>query len=232
MTLWLRLSASCGAPFSIDQRVRLDQQTEYTTRIALPLLLTLMVVTLDMPPTIKINSTHLHCHGRTAPLPAHALNADHRLPARRIQNCLHRPQLRVRACVVAVSLSPSPSPSLSRRHGCSPDAHHPPPFSDHISELNNARPKQPFFFLKPPSAILLPGEGPVLRPRGTILHYEVELALVMGRRVKDLDQADEQGAIDAVECMCFFFFLSRWFCNNVCNVCLLTCSQATPSPST
>ena len=43
-----------------------------------------------------------------------------------------------------------------------------------LKELNNQRPKQPFFFLKPPTAILLPDEGPVLRPKGVNLHFEVE----------------------------------------------------------
>ncbi|KAI9852418.1 MAG: hypothetical protein M1838_000736 [Thelocarpon superellum] len=72
-------------------------------------------------------------------------------------------------------------------------------YADHIRELNNARPKQPFFFLKPPSSILLPRSGPVLRPRGIIMHYEVELALIMGRELRDLDERDEQGAIDAID---------------------------------
>ncbi|CAD6503962.1 BgTH12-05704 [Blumeria graminis f. sp. triticale] len=71
-------------------------------------------------------------------------------------------------------------------------------YADHIAELNSTRPKYPLFFLKPPSTILLPGEGPVLRPRGVTLHHEVELALVMGKRVKDLDQNDTQGALDAI----------------------------------
>jgi 2-keto-4-pentenoate hydratase/2-oxohepta-3-ene-1,7-dioic acid hydratase in catechol pathway len=70
--------------------------------------------------------------------------------------------------------------------------------SDHITELNNAKPKQPFFFLKPPSSILLPREGPILRPKGVSLHYEVELALVMGKTVRDLDPNDEKGALDAI----------------------------------
>ena len=70
---------------------------------------------------------------------------------------------------------------------------------DHIKELNNVRPKKPFFFLKPPSSILPPKSGPVLRPRGVVLHYEVELALVMGREVKDLDERDEKRAIDAID---------------------------------
>lgn len=69
---------------------------------------------------------------------------------------------------------------------------------DHIAELNSARPKQPFFFLKPSSSILLPGEGPVIRPRGVDLHYEVELALVMGKRLKDFS-GDNQAALDAIQ---------------------------------
>lgn len=74
--------------------------------------------------------------------------------------------------------------------------------SEHIAELNSARPKQPFFFLKPSTSILLPGEGPVIRPRGVDLHYEVELALIIGKTFKDLEETDVQGAFDAIESMC------------------------------
>lgn len=70
---------------------------------------------------------------------------------------------------------------------------------DHIAELNSAKPKQPFFFLKPPSSIILPGEGPVIRPRGVDMHYEVELALILGKRVRDHDASDLKGALDAIE---------------------------------
>jgi acylpyruvate hydrolase len=52
--------------------------------------------------------------------------------------------------------------------------------SDHITELSSARPSQPFFFLKPPTSLHVPGTGPVIRPRGTTLHHEVELGLVIG----------------------------------------------------
>lgn len=71
--------------------------------------------------------------------------------------------------------------------------------SDHITELNSARPKQPFFFLKPTSSILLPGAGPVIRPKGVDLHFEVELALIIGKQLRDLQASDEQGALDAIE---------------------------------
>ncbi|CAI7616268.1 hypothetical protein N7533_012844 [Penicillium manginii] len=72
-------------------------------------------------------------------------------------------------------------------------------YADHIAELNNTTPKQPFFFLKPSSSILIPGAGPVLRPKGVNLHYEVELGLVIGKTVRDLDPEDKQGALDAIQ---------------------------------
>lgn len=70
---------------------------------------------------------------------------------------------------------------------------------EHIAELNNTKPKQPFFFLKPPSSIVLPGEGSVLRPKGIDMHYEVELALVIGKVVRDLQANDAQGALEAIK---------------------------------
>ncbi|KAK4461274.1 putative mitochondrial hydrolase FMP41 [Cladorrhinum samala] len=72
-------------------------------------------------------------------------------------------------------------------------------YADHITELNSARPKQPFFFLKPTSSILTPGQGPVIRPRGIDLHYEVELALILGKQVRDLNSNDLKGALDSIE---------------------------------
>lgn len=47
--------------------------------------------------------------------------------------------------------------------------------------------------------MLQPGEGPVIRPKGVDLHYEIELALIIGKKVKDLAPDDEQGALDAIE---------------------------------
>ena len=43
------------------------------------------------------------------------------------------------------------------------------------------------------------------------LHYEVELALIMGKEVRNLDAADERGAMDAIEGLCspsIYFFTS------------------------
>ncbi|KAL8937544.1 MAG: hypothetical protein Q9211_003629 [Gyalolechia sp. 1 TL-2023] len=71
-------------------------------------------------------------------------------------------------------------------------------YADHIKELNSARPKKPFFFLKPPSSILPPNSGPVLRPTGVTLHYEVELALIIRKTLRDLNENDEKTAMDAI----------------------------------
>lgn len=54
-------------------------------------------------------------------------------------------------------------------------------YADHIAELGNTKPAEPFFFLKPASSLLQPAAGAaVLSPRGADLHYEVELAAVVG----------------------------------------------------
>ncbi|EAS28845.3 fumarylacetoacetate hydrolase [Coccidioides immitis RS] len=71
-------------------------------------------------------------------------------------------------------------------------------YADHIAELNNTRPKKPFFFLKPTTSLVTPGYPHVFRPKGVNLHYEVELGLIMGRRLKDSDPADAKGALDAI----------------------------------
>jgi len=76
-------------------------------------------------------------------------------------------------------------------------------YADHITELKNTAPKQPFFFLKPPTTLLPPKSGPVLLPRGVKTHFEVELGLVMGKTVTDFDEkvSGEKGAIGAIDSM-------------------------------
>jgi 2-keto-4-pentenoate hydratase/2-oxohepta-3-ene-1,7-dioic acid hydratase in catechol pathway len=70
--------------------------------------------------------------------------------------------------------------------------------SDHIAELGNQRPSKPFFFLKPKSSILGPtvfdratesvvdNTFAVQIPNGANVHYEIELAVIMNRNVKDM----------------------------------------------
>lgn len=72
-------------------------------------------------------------------------------------------------------------------------------YADHVTELHNQKPKQPFFFLKPPSALLLANTGPVLRPAGVALHYEVELGLVIAKTVRDLDTTTDEDILQYID---------------------------------
>lgn len=73
-------------------------------------------------------------------------------------------------------------------------------YAAHIKELNNVAPQQPFFFLKPSSSVLRPNQGPVLIPRGVVVHYEVELAFVLGKTLKNLPESfSAKEALDAID---------------------------------
>lgn len=62
------------------------------------------------------------------------------------------------------------------------------------------QPVQPEIFLKPLSALQDPG-GPIVIPRdATDLHYEGELVVVMGKRVKNVAVDEARGAIFGVTC--------------------------------
>ncbi|KIV89835.1 hypothetical protein PV10_07206 [Exophiala mesophila] len=89
-------------------------------------------------------------------------------------------------------------------------------YADHITELNSARPSQPFFFLKPTSSILPPGKGPIIRPRGVDLHYEVELGLVIGQTshpLKNLSANDSK----ILDCIRSYFLSIDLTARNVQN---------------
>ncbi|EPQ57775.1 hypothetical protein GLOTRDRAFT_114416 [Gloeophyllum trabeum ATCC 11539] len=67
-------------------------------------------------------------------------------------------------------------------------------YAEHVKELNNALPQEPFFFLKPTTSYIS-NEGYVEIPRGVIAHHEVELGLVIGKRGRDIAQKDAEGHI-------------------------------------
>lgn len=73
-------------------------------------------------------------------------------------------------------------------------------YAAHIKELNNKAPQQPFFFLKPSSSVLKPNSGPFLIPNGVVPHYEVELALVLGKTLQNLPELfTNEEALDAID---------------------------------
>src|SRR5213594_50316 len=62
-------------------------------------------------------------------------------------------------------------------------------YTDHAAEVGMALPKEPTLFIKAPSAVCGP-DDPIVRPRGAAkLDYEVELAAVIGRDARGVDEA-------------------------------------------
>jgi 2-keto-4-pentenoate hydratase/2-oxohepta-3-ene-1,7-dioic acid hydratase in catechol pathway len=59
-------------------------------------------------------------------------------------------------------------------------------YAEHAKELGNEAPSEPIIFLKPPSA-LLPHEGTiVLPPQSQRVDHECELAIVIGKRARNV----------------------------------------------
>lgn len=68
-------------------------------------------------------------------------------------------------------------------------------YIDHAAEVGRELPKEPMLFIKANSAICGPYDA-ILRPRGaTKLDYEVELAAVIGRDARYVDEADALGYV-------------------------------------
>lgn len=57
-------------------------------------------------------------------------------------------------------------------------------YADHAAELGNQAPSEPMFFLKAPSSLIGPGDSIVMPDTGHSVHWEAELAVVIGRRAK------------------------------------------------
>lgn len=73
-------------------------------------------------------------------------------------------------------------------------------YADHAKELGNTIPEQPLLFLKPPSAVIGPEDAIVL-PSSAEIHYEAELAVVIGKRCKNVPAADAASVILGYTCM-------------------------------
>jgi 2-keto-4-pentenoate hydratase/2-oxohepta-3-ene-1,7-dioic acid hydratase in catechol pathway len=59
-------------------------------------------------------------------------------------------------------------------------------FMTHVSETNEKRPEEPVVFMKPHTAILGPNDKIIKRPFVKELDYEGELAIVIGKKAKDV----------------------------------------------
>ncbi len=73
-------------------------------------------------------------------------------------------------------------------------------YKDHAAELGNPLPPEPLLFLKPPSAIVGPGEPVVIPPGVGRVDHEAELAVVIGAHARHVAQADAHRCVFGLTC--------------------------------
>lgn len=69
-------------------------------------------------------------------------------------------------------------------------------YAAHAAELGNELPQEPLLFLKAPSSIITEGESILIPEQSAVVEHEGELAVVIGRACKDLD--DDADPLDYV----------------------------------
>lgn len=74
-------------------------------------------------------------------------------------------------------------------------------YSDHADELGFSLPKEPLIFLKPSSSVINPGETIVKPEDCKRLDYEAELAIVIGKRCKDVPASDYKDVVFGYTCL-------------------------------
>jgi len=68
-------------------------------------------------------------------------------------------------------------------------------YVSHIKERESETPKLPLLFLKPPSAILNPGDPIILPPQSIQVDHEAELVVVIGKRGRHITPENAQDHI-------------------------------------
>jgi 2-keto-4-pentenoate hydratase/2-oxohepta-3-ene-1,7-dioic acid hydratase in catechol pathway len=73
-------------------------------------------------------------------------------------------------------------------------------YSDHAEEFGNAVPAEPLLFLKPNTAVIGPGDPIVLPWQSHDVHFEGELAIVIGKMCRNITLAQAPSVIFGVTC--------------------------------
>ncbi len=68
----------------------------------------------------------------------------------------------------------------------------------HAAEMGNDVPSQPLLFLKPPSAVIASGEAIVLPPQSARVEFEGEIAVLLGRPLRNASEADALAAVSHI----------------------------------
>ncbi len=75
-------------------------------------------------------------------------------------------------------------------------------YAAHARELGNEPPKEPLVFLKPPSAVIGPGESIVLPEESARVEHEAELGVVIGRRTRRASPEEALASVFGYTCAC------------------------------
>jgi len=73
-------------------------------------------------------------------------------------------------------------------------------YADHAAEMGGQVPEEPLMFLVPNTAVVGPDDPVVLPPQSAEVHYEGELAVVIGRMCKDVEPEDALGVVFGYTC--------------------------------
>ena len=73
-------------------------------------------------------------------------------------------------------------------------------YHDHAAEMGSEAPPEPMMFLIPNTAVVGPGDPVVMPPQSDNVHYEGELAVVIGRLAKDLEPEDALRVVFGYTC--------------------------------
>lgn len=74
-------------------------------------------------------------------------------------------------------------------------------YAAHARELGNALPEEPLLFLKPPSAVIGPGEAIAIPADSEDVQHEAELGVVISRSCKDVSEAEVPGVVFGFTCL-------------------------------
>ncbi|QDG51829.1 fumarylacetoacetate hydrolase family protein [Persicimonas caeni] len=73
-------------------------------------------------------------------------------------------------------------------------------YQKHAEEMNKTIPDEPLMFMKPPTAVIGPGDAIELPAQSELVHHEGELAVVIGKRSKRLEPEESSGVILGYTC--------------------------------
>ncbi len=73
-------------------------------------------------------------------------------------------------------------------------------YAAHAAELSNEVPEQPLLFLKPPSSVIGPRAAVVLPPLSDKVEHKSELALVIGKKCRNLSEEEAWDVVLGVTC--------------------------------